>query len=193
MDEFLILHKTYKTSLMKKLMIACLLLGHFTYAQDSFPKDKNNDIVFTEVVKEELSKGELYANAKAWISTFYKSSRVIKAEDDLDGTINCKSMFQVYSDVEKGKKAGFVNYQMDLFIKDGRYKYRIYALRHVDHTDQVGSGGKLENITPYCGFKKLKESIWMGIKEQSLDNVGQIITALQKGMAYKEEEINENW
>jgi len=192
--EFLILHKTLKSILMKQLLFACLLIASTGNAQEALPKDNNDEIVFAEVVEAKaLSKGELYANAKAWISTYYKSSRVINGEDDLDGTINCKSMFQVFSDVSKGKKAGFVNYQMDLFIKDNRYKYEIYALKHVDHTDQVGSGGKLENAIPYCGFKKLKEETWIVIKEQSSDNINEIITALKKGMAFTEGEKNDNW
>jgi len=179
---------------MKPLLFACLLFTPFVNAQDSLPIDENDQVAFSEVVEvKALSKGELYANAKAWISTYFKSSRVIKGEDDLDGTINCKSMFQVFSDVSKGKKAGFVNYKMDLFIKDNRYKYEIYALKHVDHTDQVGSGGKQENATPYCGFKKLKEEIWISIKEQALDNIKEIITALKEGMAFQEEEKNDNW
>ena len=193
--EFIFLHKLkFNIINMKHLLLACLLLSTHVRGQDALPLDEQGNILFTGVIEiPELSKGELYANAKEWISSNYKSSKVIKNEDHLDGVINCKHMFQVFGVSKKGKKAGFVNYQLDLFIKEGKYRYKLHALKHVDHTDQVGSGGILENEEPFCGYKKLKKETWVGIKNQSLENVKEIINSLMKGMSYQEEDQEDNW
>ena len=153
--------------------------------QIEFPRNTKGGIEYSEVVDlPHLSKGELHANLIAWLKGYYKSSTVVQKDDDLDGILEAKYMFPVFSDEDRSKKAGFVYYRLEVYFKQGSYRYRVYGLRHADHTDRVGSGGKLEGEEPYCGYRKLKEYAWTNIKTQTDENVKNIISDLKIGMSF---------
>ena len=153
--------------------------------QTEFPRNTKGSIEYSEDVElPHLSKGELHANLIAWMENYYKSSNVIQKDDDLDGILEAKYMFPVFSDEDKSKKAGFVYYQMEVNFRQASYSCRIFGLRHADHTDKVGSGGKLEGEEPYCGYRKLKEYAWDNIKKQADESVQQIIFDLKEGMSF---------
>ena len=131
-----------------------------------------------------MPKGLLYANAKSWIASYYKSPRTIQDEDAMEGTISTKSMFRIMSEPGGSKPGGVINYTMEIKIKDGKYRYSISNLRHSDKTKKIGSGGKLERTEPLCSYKQMKEDQWLAIKAMAQTEVEKIIEAFKKGMEY---------
>ncbi len=171
-----------------------LLFSSTLFAQEELPKGKSGLVEFTEVVEVSgLSKAELYANAKAWFASNYKSPNVIKSEDAMDGKINAKSMFKIMSKPGGTDKGGFVHYILNLEIKQGRYRYTINSLKHSDKTNTIGTGGKLEREEPFCGYEVMSAEMWKGIKELSVEGVKELIENLKKGMAYVESNKKSDW
>jgi len=177
-----------------RYIILFLLFSSTLFAQKELPMGTSGLVEFTEVVKVAgLSKGELYANAKAWFASSYKSPNVIKSENDMNGTINAKSMFKIMSKPGGTEKGGFVHYVLNLEIKEGRYKYTITSLKHSDKTNRIGTGGKLEREEPFCGYDVMSAEMWSGIKDLCVEGVEELIEKLKKGMAHIEPIKTSDW
>ncbi|MBL4754983.1 MAG: DUF4468 domain-containing protein [Flavobacteriales bacterium] len=170
---------------MKQLILICFLAGLSVPEQETLPMGDSGLISFEEVVEvPKMPKGLLFENAKAWIGSYYKSPRIIKSEDAMEGTINAVSMFKIMSEPQGTKPGGVINYSLDIKVKEGTYKYTISNLRHTDKSGKTGSGGKLERSEPLCGLKEMKLEQWNGIKTQAKTGVEKIIEEFKKGMAY---------
>jgi len=170
---------------MKHLILICCLAGFSIQEQEKLPMGDNGLVTFEEVVEvPKMPKGLLFENAKAWIKSYYKSPRAIKAEDAMEGTISVVSMFRIMSEPQGTKPGGVINYSLDIKVKEGKYKYTISNLRHTDKSQAIGSGGKLERSEPHCGLKEMKLEQWSGIKTQAKEGVEKIIADFKKGMSY---------
>ncbi|PCH93895.1 MAG: hypothetical protein COB85_06270 [Bacteroidetes bacterium] len=171
-----------------------LLYSSSLFAQDELPIGTSGLVEYTEVVDVTgLSKGELYANAKAWFASSYKSPNVIKSEDAMNGTIKAKSMFKIKSKPGGVDEGGFIYYLLNLDIKEARYKYTITGLKHSDKTDKIGTGGKLERVEPFCGYDVMSAEMWKGIKDQAVAGVKELVEKLKKGMAHVESDKKSDW
>ena len=169
---------------MREFTLLFCLLAVFARAQDVLPM-KDGMVTLSGVVEVPgMQKGLLYANAKAWLKATYMSPRTIQSEDAMEGTITAKSMFKIMSEPGGKKPGGVINFTLDIKVKEGKYKYTFTNLHHTDKTDKIGSGGKLENKEPHCGYKKMKEEQWQAIKAQAKTEVEKLIEAFKKGMEY---------
>ena len=171
-----------------RIILLLLLFGITKLnAQPDLPRAKDGMVTYDGIVElEGMPKGLLYANAKYWFDTYYKSPRVIQSEDSMEGVIHAKSMFKIYKSPGSTVLAGVINYSLHLIIVEGKYKYSVSNLRHTDKTEKIGSGGKLERIEPLCGYKEKKEDQWNLIKSSADEGVKKIIDDLYIGMSIKE-------
>lgn len=170
---------------MRVLTLLLCLTTFMVQAQDPLPMGAAGLITFEEIVEVHgMQKGLLFENAKAWLESKYKSPRTIQAEDAMEGTISAKSMFKIMTEPGGVKPGGVINFTIDILVKEGKYKYTISNLRHTDKTDKIGSGGKLERKEPHCGYKKMKEEKWLGIKSQAKTEIDKLIEEFKKGMTY---------
>lgn len=86
-------------------------------------------IVFTGVVEApELTKDQLFDNAYNWLKNYFVAvDKKIYVKDKAAGKIQLKTHIQLYKMERKQKvKDSFLKYKIDLFFKDGKYKYKLY-------------------------------------------------------------------
>ena len=127
---------------MKKIVLA-LLIGFCGFAQETefkFSKEGFTDYVVTEVPGK--TQSELYKKAIDWVSVTYKNPKeVIKAQIEND-----------YIRIE-GSKDGLVciqtmmnfcyltRYQIEISLKDGKYKFDLIKLEYYIAPSKYGAGG----------------------------------------------------
>lgn len=113
------------------LIAFCFTKGN---AQDSpdFPIDEETGHVkYQEVVKlPGTGQTELFKRANNWFSDFYKNpGSVIQKKDAEKGLIKGKKKFDIFRTIEgKEVHVGFVNYEIAIGAKDGRYRYTVDEL-----------------------------------------------------------------
>lgn len=122
---------------MKKVITVALLcfLSSFGYTQnDSIPKI-DGLYEYSEVVTLDTSysKDRLYKNAKVYFVDAYKSAKdVIQYDDKEEGKIIGKGFTELKGSQSILLSAWYytwsVNFSTELFCKDGKYRYRIYAI-----------------------------------------------------------------
>jgi hypothetical protein len=127
---------------MKKIIVA-LLFGFFGFAQETefkFNKDGFTDYVVTEVPGK--TQQELYKKVIDWVAVTYKNPKeVMLAQIEND-----------YVRIE-GSKEGLVciqtmmnfcyptRYQIEVSLKDGKYKFDLIKLEYYIAPSQYGAGG----------------------------------------------------
>jgi len=100
------------------------------------PLDAESYVVYEEAIKvKEASKSELFLRAKKWFNShFVNPKNVIKKQDPSEGVIKGIHKFRIYNKNEIGKEnmAGFVNYSVYIYAKEGRFKYVIKKFNKED-------------------------------------------------------------
>jgi len=100
------------------------------------PLDAESYVVYEEAIEvKEASKSELFLRAKKWFNShFVNPKNVIKKQDPTEGVIKGIHKFRIYKKNEFGKEymAGFVNYTVLIFAKEGRFKYLIKKFNKAD-------------------------------------------------------------
>jgi len=108
-------------------------------AQDQviLPLDAESYVVYEEVIEvKEASKSELFLRAKKWFNSYYVNPKtVIKEQDPTKGVIKGIHKFRIYKKSELGKEnmAGFINYTVFIYAKEGRFKYLIKKFNKADN------------------------------------------------------------
>jgi hypothetical protein len=84
--------------------------------------------VYDEVVQVAgVSKGQLYQRTIDWIADYFKKQNKIVQKDSVQGFIKIKDRVQLFRMDKKQKVLDHViEYHMDIFFQDGRYKYSVY-------------------------------------------------------------------
>lgn len=160
-------------------------------------------ITYTEVVYlDSLSdKNELFSRAREWFAKAYKSStNVIQMEDKENGKIVGKASLQVYHNAwGMTSEAGYINYTISIYMKDGRYKYEI---TNFHHTGQYNNGNKIpdygvcENMinTTDRLFGVSYQKQYNGYLHIMNDNITSLIADLKKAMSISTTSItNDDW
>ncbi len=127
---------------MKKIIVA-LLFGFYCFAQDStfvFTKKGFTDFVVSKV--EGKTQQELYKKVIDWVNVAYKNPKeVIKAQIEND-----------YVRIEGSKESlicinSLMNfcyptrYQIEISLKDGKYKFDLIKLEYYIAPSKYGAGG----------------------------------------------------
>ena len=172
------------------------------------PGDSEGNIFFEEVVKVDsnLTKQELYVNAKEWFAkTFVSAQDVIQMDDKEVGRIIGKGNMEYNSTIYYGSNGtkGWIRYTVTIQVKDGRYKYEISNFVHEGNSlNSYGafSFGLITNnadcttqVTSTAS-PKWKNKVWNDIKIRIDSYTPLIISSLKEEMSKSPEFYeDEDW
>jgi len=163
-----------------------LLISVFTFSQE---------FQFEEVVKVDstITKEELFNRARIWANQSFKSKKTeINIEDRNNGEIagtgvvdyRTKKKFSGASCLE-----GPINYKMNIYVKDGRYKYQFHTF---NHKGSKGSGCKRLDLGILRYEPDNTDKGFVDIIEKTSENIENHILNLKQTMN-KEYEASKDW
>lgn len=198
---------------MKRFALLALLVPTLIYGQKqkdpseeevkaaylALPKvDGQNEWTGIVQVDTSLKKDDLYRNAKIFFANEFKSAKdVIQYDDRGEGRVVGKGNFHL----EDGQSAVLVfcsekrdvDFTLEIYCKDGKYKYRIYGIS-AECTVRVSGGSSpdnvnRENITFDAAYtrtlkgisKKMERRLFMAMN----DEIQSTIADIKKAMAVK--------
>ncbi len=136
-----------------------------------------SDVVY---VNSTYTKNELFATAKNWdLSTFKSTGNIIQSENKDAGIIIANGSCPIKA--TKNVPESRINFAFKIEVRHGRFKYWIYDFEHVGKTLD-SSGGYLCYDNPSCGTKILDKKGWVQIKKQTEAAVNSLIQDLTKQM-----------
>ena len=176
---------------MKQLLALLLLLPLLCSAQE---KLFYSGIITTDST---LKKDDLFISARAWYNkTFNSSKDVIQIIDKETGDISGKGTFKYASNVFRGndKTAGYINFSISIFVKEGKYKYEFSDFIH-ESINNYDSFGIITTEIDYPrhlsgNIKSWENNVWKDIKAQIEANTTLLIETLKESMTKK---VNSNW
>jgi hypothetical protein len=179
---------------MKKLIFILLFAICFCTLKaqkydSGFPVDKFGKIIYTEVVNmDSVKKDELFLRAKScFVKLFKDANRVIQNEDKENGSITGKGLIEIHlKAVGLVVPGGWVNFILNISVKDGKYKYNISDLRHEGNGSNIPSGGNLENGKPKGWVTKQ----WNSIIIQTNDELKDLIRSIKDEMNNPSTKLN---
>lgn len=128
---------------MKKIIVA-LLFGFFGFAQGTefkLSKEGFTDYVVTEIPGK--TQSDLYKKVMDWVSVTYKNPKeVIKAqiENDYIRIQGASSVLVVFNIL--GSKTYYDSrYQIEISLKDGKYKFDVIEIEFYTTPSKYGVGG----------------------------------------------------
>lgn len=171
-----------------------LLLSIFALSQD---------FQFEEVVKVDstTTKDELFNRARSWFGKTYNNEKfVISTEDRINGEISGNgSMNYRTNKLYFGVAAveGDIDYKINIYVKDGRYKYTIHSFRHSGSPAGMSSPinyGILTNSNeaPKPSRGGPNNKAWNDIKNVAKTKTNKIIEDLKEYMN-KQYEASKDW
>jgi cytochrome c biogenesis protein ResB len=126
---------------MKKIIFGLIgifsFICGFTQTNTDWGMPYNNEkkaFIIEEVVAADgVSKAELYKRANDWITEYYTSGQKKIYERDPDQNfLKLKNRISVYRQEKKERvNDGLIEYHIDIYFKDGKYKYTFSNFRMV--------------------------------------------------------------
>ncbi|WP_312176431.1 DUF4468 domain-containing protein [Chryseobacterium sp.] len=174
---------------MKLITVLALFFTAFYSAQE---------FKFEEVVKADstATKDELFNRARSWIGKTYNDEKyVIATEDRTTGEISGNGAMnyntkKLYFGV--GAVMGDVDYKINIYVKNGRYKYVFHSFRHTG--SYVGGSAPIsyglltdESEAPKPSRGGANNKAWNDIKEQTRTKIIRTIESLKAAMSTKYE------
>jgi hypothetical protein len=153
-----------------------------------FPIDKETGkITYSEIIKvDSINSQELYLRAKVWfVHSFVSAKNVIQLDDKESGKIIGKGLFDVKSSIVKSQNVGYVEFTIEIQVKDGRYKYTFSDISHKSGTSGILTPEDLRLEKPGGGLLTMGMKNWQGIKQQTHETVMNMIESLKKAMGTK--------
>ena len=188
------------TTMLKITVFLITGIFYYSLAQETqFPIDDLGKYTITEVVElHGIDKDKLFSNGEKFmkkIKVLNSKKKYYKIEKE-NYIIRNKGSFYVYriGSVKKGI-AGAVEYDIDLEIKDGKYRYTI--TNYIFNEYQRNRYGKYEPVKGK--FKPLEMEVssintkeWKKHKQVVYDKSLELVQNLHSGMIYAEEKKNKN-
>lgn len=182
---------------MKKtfLILIVIFLSTLSYSQQPL---KWEEVV---TVDSTVNKTELFNRARQWFSNNLRSEKdVFSISDKESGEISGTAVVEYKSDrFYFGVVCinGFVIFKVNVYVKDGRYKYVFHSFYHegsyFDGNNPI-SYGILTNSKyapkPTRGLANNKA--WAEIKDQTTSQINALITSLKTAMSQKSE-VQDDW
>lgn len=175
------------------LLFSLLLLSTVFYSQE---------LKYEEVVNvESVTKDELYNRARTWIAKNLKDDgELFTIEDNKAGEITGGGKLRYYTKriyVGALCTIGYVNFKVNIYPKDGRYKYTIHSLIHEGTNCRPHSAINYGLLTTDEKPDKskdvfLRKGPWKDIKEKTQIKVNLLIEDLKEHMS-KKHESSSNW
>lgn len=155
----------------------------------------NSQTNIENVVKvDSASQQSLYHRGVNWVATIFKESKeILVLSDSTQGVIKLKPSFNYKSNIAYGREttSSYIPYTIDLYLKDGRYKYIIANFIHKDFgliSDQtenpITSKSRAE--------QKWSNKVWKDLQEEVKKHVINIESALRLAMN-KKSESEKDW
>lgn len=174
---------------MKKLLLAILLIIPFCIsAQETW--------VYSEVVEvKDATANDLYLRCKSWFATSFKDSRNVLVSDNVETGMIANASIQVNFKSAMMMRTGNVKFRMEIYFKEGRYKYELKDFTHEDTngSNYPGEGGSLSNAKPACGTINLAMRDWKTIKDITSSEVTGMIESLKIKMKSPLESQKDTW
>jgi hypothetical protein len=179
--------------MLRKILFTILLIISFlwnNYLYSQLPVDSETKLVtYSEVVKANGTKDQLYDRAVAWFNSFYKKNiiDICQVLDKNNGNIAGTWKFKLYETDNNGQKkeVGIVNYNISIGIKDGKYKYTL--------TKFVWKKPPFVPIEKWLDKKDANyEARFEDFIKQTTVYVNDLVSSLKKGME-KQEKKAEDW
>lgn len=175
------------------LLIACLSLAPWATAQDegsmNFPVDEKTDYVtFEKVIQEKgVPKEKLYQRALTFFKTFYKNPNgVIEKKEENKGVWGHDRFFLWDEDGDRRSRAGLIEYDVNVQVKNGRYKYEVTKIFKRQSPQLY-----IKEWVDYEGKHKEKYQRYL---QQIHEEIDQLITELKETMNESlEEEGDDDW
>lgn len=180
---------------MKRLIYFIVLLNASILLANSqvpnFPKSETGEILFTEVVKiDSTSKSELFLKAKEFLTkSFVSYKNIVQIDDESNGIILIKPIFDVYSYITSKTKIGHIKYTFKIQFKDGRYKYEMTDFFHVE--PKLKTPGNLLAAPPTEDEDFILHYTWNSVQKQAYKYALGFIEEFQSHM--KSKVVDENW
>lgn len=171
-----------------------------------------NILSFSEVIHVDsgTTKEQLFERARLWFSTYAKDAKeAVQVYDKETGEIHAKASFAFSSMfyVGSGATRGRIWYNLNIYCKDGRYKYEVTNITH-EGSAAYSQYGSSEGISfgvlttdslcpperyPYEMAKKWRNNLWAEIKETARLNIPPIIASLKIAMAIPTASNRDDW
>lgn len=117
---------------MKGALITTALVMSIYIANAQMLKPEPGKVEFGEIVHlpdSTISKDMLYSQALSWfVTTFKNSDYVLRVKDKENGKLTGKGSQVTYSWNYKNNDPAYINYYIDIDVKQGRYRYKFYSL-----------------------------------------------------------------
>lgn len=173
------------------LFMTILSLNCFSQKYEFPLSSDKSEIHYSEVVSlDSISKDLLFGKTKEWfVSKFISYKTICQLEDKTSGIIIVKPIFDVYSYAVGKTKIGIVEYTLKIQVKDGRYKYEIYDIRHKE--SKLKTPGNLLLPKPTENEDLIMFVSWDDIKKQSFLYFEKLIIDLKAKI--KTDKSEDNW
>lgn len=157
------------------------------------PKNELGKVEYTEVIKvDSTSKNSLYSSAQLWfVETFKDAKSVIQLQDKENGELIGKGLFYIPTN-RFGYTAiglGIVRFQVQISVKEGRYKYSFSNFTHEGDKPQIYDCGCLDNEEPTVCSKK----IFAEVKEKTDAQIKILIASLKRAMEENKGKKADDW
>jgi len=158
-------------------------------AQTNYPIDENSKLItYTEVIQEKGTIVELHKNIHQWAFSFYKNPYNVVKEDNPNKLL-MRPRFKIMNPPDKkGVKtmAGIVLYTLEIYIKEGRYKYKLSNIQW-KRASKYPIERWLNKSAP-----SYSEKYNFYLKQVDTE-AKRVITALKDGIKQKQKKEEENW
>ncbi len=160
-------------------------------------------ITYTNVIEVKgASKDVLYSRAMEWIASIFNNpDKVIKLKDSENGKIILNAIATYspskfgYGGTERAK--GFVDYTINIFFKDGRFKYEIKDFIHKPTSGSKSFGtltdSEIPPIKSYNGMKKRAVFLWEDLKQLANNTGLTLSTSLIDNLKKESQSESDDW
>lgn len=170
------------------LLVLLLILPIYLFSQ--------NEWKFGEVVEvKDINANDLYLRCKSWVDTSFKDSKNVISSASAETGIIANGTFAVEFKSAMMWRTGHVKFRIEVYFKDGRYKYEIKDFYYVDTngSDYPGEGGSLDNEKAACGTIGFIKRDWDRVKEIVRERTTLMISDLKIKMTSPIESQKDDW
>lgn len=140
---------------MKKIMLLLLFVPLFGFCQicDSITMTKTEYPEIIVSVPDKLNS-EIYSKIKSWVNRTYKNPDIVIKADELNNYIRI-SAIDNYSFKYMGVATYSLNYDLELYIKDNKYKLKFINVKSPELHDPNMPQNFFDSKGEIKGMKKL--------------------------------------
>lgn len=176
------------------IILFCLLISSGLY--------NSQELKYEEVVKVDstVTKEELYKRARTFLAkNFKEEGEVFTIDDKEGGELTGSGRVRYYTKkifIGALCTIGYVNFKINVYPKDGRYKYVIHTLVHEGTDCRKNSAINYGLLTLNDKPDKsrdvfLRKWPWQDIKEKTDLRMNEVISGLKEAMNKKHETSND--